>query len=154
PLLVRDLAAPVAGHHGGDAVLGDPDLCRLPAGLRHDRRRTGQRHPPVRDLRLPDRHRHRAVVGGGGDLARHVPVPVHNRGGAAPLYPPRGDPLMIEGAAWRKWVFYNIPLIIFVFVLLFPFYWMIITTFRPDGELYRPWNARNYMPFWTNHPTV
>ena len=61
---------------------------------------------------------------------------------------------MIEGAAWRKWVFYNIPLIIFVVVLLFPFYWMIITTFRPDGELYRPWNARNYMPFWTNHPTV
>ena len=50
---------------------------------------------------------------------------------------------MIEGALWRKWVFYNIPLILFVFVLLFPFYWMIITTFRPDGELYRPWNR-----FW------
>ena len=31
---------------------------------------------------------------------------------------------------------------------------MIITTFRPDGELYRPWNAVNYMPFWTNHPTL
>src|SRR5580692_1612325 len=61
---------------------------------------------------------------------------------------------MIEGAAWRRWVFYNIPLILFVFVLLFPFYWMIITTFRPDGELYRPWNAPNYMPFWTNHPTL
>jgi len=60
---------------------------------------------------------------------------------------------MIEGAAWRRWVFYNIPLILFVFVLLFPFYWMIITTFRPDGELYRPWNAVNYMPFWTNNPT-
>ena len=41
-------------------------------------------------------------------------------------------------------MFYNIPLILFVFVLLFPFYWMIITTFRPDGELYRPWNAANY----------
>ena len=40
---------------------------------------------------------------------------------------------MIEGALWRRWVFYNIPLILFVFVLLFPFYWMIITTFRPDG---------------------
>src|SRR6478736_5055326 len=61
---------------------------------------------------------------------------------------------MIEGALWRKWVFYNIPLILFVFVLLFPFYWMIITTFRPDGELYRPWNAANYMPFWTNNPTL
>ena len=61
---------------------------------------------------------------------------------------------MIEGAVWRKWVFYNIPLILFVIVLLFPFYWMIITTFRPDGELYRPWNARNYMPFWTSNPTL
>jgi multiple sugar transport system permease protein len=50
-------------------------------------------------------------------------------------------------------VFYNIPLILFVFVLLFPFYWMIITSFRPDGELYRPWNALNYQPFWTNKPT-
>ena len=35
---------------------------------------------------------------------------------------------MIEGALWRKWVFYNIPLILFVFVLLFPFYWMITTS--------------------------
>ena len=61
---------------------------------------------------------------------------------------------MIEGAAWRRWVFYNIPLILFVFVLLFPFYWMIITTFRPDGELYLPWNAKNYQPFWTNNPTL
>ena len=61
---------------------------------------------------------------------------------------------MIEGALWRRWVFYNIPLILFVFVLLFPFYWMIITTFRPDGELYRPWNAANYQPFWTNNPTL
>ena len=49
---------------------------------------------------------------------------------------------MIEGAVWRKWVFYNIPLILFVFVLLFPFYWMIITSFRPDGELYRPRQSR------------
>jgi len=61
---------------------------------------------------------------------------------------------MIEGALWRKWVFYNIPLILFVFVLLFPFYWMIITTFRPDGELYKPWNASSYQPFWTNNPTL
>ena len=41
-----------------------------------------------------------------------------------------------------------------MFFLLFPFYWMMITTFRPDGELYRPWNAVNYMPFWTKNPTL
>src|SRR5262245_32721341 len=38
--------------------------------------------------------------------------------------------------------------------LLFPFYWMVITTIRPDRELYRPWNAPNYSPFWTWNPTL
>ena len=42
----------------------------------------------------------------------------------------------------------------FIVCLLFPFYWMVITTIRPDGELYRPWNAPNYNPFWTWHPTL
>ena len=60
---------------------------------------------------------------------------------------------MIEGPRWKRWVFFYIPLALFVFVLLFPFYWMAITTVRPDGELYRPWNAPNYAPFWTAHPT-
>ena len=41
---------------------------------------------------------------------------------------------MIEGALWRRWTFSYLPLILFVVVLLFPFYWMIITTFRPDGD--------------------
>ncbi|MBW8269854.1 carbohydrate ABC transporter permease [Caldovatus aquaticus] len=61
---------------------------------------------------------------------------------------------MIEGAVWRKWVFFYIPLAAFVFLLLFPFYWMIITAVRPDAELYRPWNAPNYAPFWTANPTL
>ena len=61
---------------------------------------------------------------------------------------------MIEGAKWRRWVSFYLPLGAFVVVLLFPFYWMIITTVRPDGELYRPWNAANYTPFWTNNPTL
>ena len=60
---------------------------------------------------------------------------------------------MIEGAKWRRWVYFRIPLGFFIFWLLFPFYWMIITSVRPDGELYRPWNAVNYNPFWTLNPT-
>jgi multiple sugar transport system permease protein len=31
---------------------------------------------------------------------------------------------------------------------------MMVTTVRPDNELYRPWNAVNYAPFWTTHPTL
>ena len=48
---------------------------------------------------------------------------------------------MIEGARWRRWVFFYVPVTAFVVALLFPFYWMVITTMRPDSELYRPWNA-------------
>jgi len=61
---------------------------------------------------------------------------------------------MIEGAAWRRWVFFRLPLTGFLIFLLFPFYWMFITTFRPDSELYRPWRAANYTPFWTLDPTL
>ena len=57
---------------------------------------------------------------------------------------------MIEGARWRRWVFFYVPVTAFVVGLLFPFYWMVITTLRPDSELYRPWNAPNYAPFWTS----
>ena len=61
---------------------------------------------------------------------------------------------MVEGGLWRRWVFFYIPLSLFVFVLLFPFYWMIVTTFRPDGELYKPWNAVASQPFWSNSPAL
>jgi multiple sugar transport system permease protein len=42
----------------------------------------------------------------------------------------------------------------FVVWLLFPFYWMLVTSVRPDAELYRPWNSPRYEPFWTLHPTL
>ena len=60
---------------------------------------------------------------------------------------------MIE-AKWRRWPFFYIPLGTFLVALLFPFYWMTVTTLRPDSELYRPWNSPNYAPFWTWHPTL
>src|SRR5712691_6179185 len=61
---------------------------------------------------------------------------------------------MIEGDKWKRWLYFYIPLAVFILVLLFPFYWMAITTVRPDSELYRPWNAANYAPFWTANPTL
>ena len=61
---------------------------------------------------------------------------------------------MIEGARWKRLTLFTLPLLGFIFGLLFPFYWMLVTTFRPDGELYRPWNRPNYSPFWTAHPTL
>jgi multiple sugar transport system permease protein len=61
---------------------------------------------------------------------------------------------MIEGGIWRRWVFFRIPMAIFLIFLLFPFYWMVITTFRPDNELYIPWRNPRYKPLWTWNPTT
>jgi multiple sugar transport system permease protein len=49
----------------------------------------------------------------------------------------------------RRWVTVYIPLLCFLFVLLFPFYWMVMTSFKPDEELLS--KAAN--PFWISHPT-
>lgn len=50
----------------------------------------------------------------------------------------------------RKWVTIYIPLLIFLFVLLFPFYWMVITAFKPDNELL----SQSGNPFWVIAPTL
>ena len=61
---------------------------------------------------------------------------------------------MIEGAKWKKWLWFYLPMGLFIVALLFPFYWMVVTTLKPDGELYRPWNHPQYSPFWTSAPTL
>ncbi|HLI11836.1 MAG TPA: carbohydrate ABC transporter permease [Alphaproteobacteria bacterium] len=51
----------------------------------------------------------------------------------------------------RKVVTVYIPLAIFLFVLLFPFYWMTLTSFKTNEELY---DFKHYNPFWLTHPTL
>jgi multiple sugar transport system permease protein len=50
----------------------------------------------------------------------------------------------------RRTVTVYLPLAIFVFVLLFPFYWMAITSVKPDHELL----SREGNPFWVIAPTL
>jgi multiple sugar transport system permease protein len=50
----------------------------------------------------------------------------------------------------RRWVTVYLPLGIFVFVLLFPFYWMTITAFKPDAQL----AMHTGNPFWVVAPTL
>ena len=50
----------------------------------------------------------------------------------------------------RKLVTVYLPLCIFLFVLLFPFYWMGITSFKPNNELL----SREGNPFWIVAPTL
>src|SRR2546429_6126515 len=52
--------------------------------------------------------------------------------------------------ASRRFFTLWLPLFVFLFVLLFPFYWMIITTFKPNEELL----SREGNPFWVKNPTL
>ena len=52
--------------------------------------------------------------------------------------------------ARTRWVTVYAPLGIFVFVLLFPFYWMVITSVKPNNELL----SRDGNPFWVIKPTL
>jgi multiple sugar transport system permease protein len=50
----------------------------------------------------------------------------------------------------RRLVTVWLPLTVFLIVLLFPFYWMVITTFKPNEELL----SREGNPFWVKNPTL
>jgi multiple sugar transport system permease protein len=51
----------------------------------------------------------------------------------------------------RRLVTIYLPLGCFILVLLFPFYWMAITAFKPNDELL---DYKNHNPFWISSPTL
>ncbi|MCX5578337.1 carbohydrate ABC transporter permease [Kaistia terrae] len=51
----------------------------------------------------------------------------------------------------RRLVTVYLPLAVFVFVLIFPFYWMAITAVKPNHQLT---NYDQYSPFWVVEPTL
>jgi multiple sugar transport system permease protein len=51
----------------------------------------------------------------------------------------------------RRVVTLYLPLGLFVFVLLFPFYWMAVTAIKPNAELT---NFHDFSPFWAVEPTL
>ena len=50
----------------------------------------------------------------------------------------------------RRWITLYIPMLVFLVVLLFPFYWMAMTAFKPNEELV----SRATNPFWIVSPTL
>src|SRR5882672_3698673 len=54
------------------------------------------------------------------------------------------------GSPLKRAVTFYIPLTVMVGATLFPFYWMVITSVRPDVELF---NVK-MNPFFTLHPTL
>lgn len=61
----------------------------------------------------------------------------------------RGSPTW--DSRMRRIMTLYLPLAVFVFVLLFPFYWMTLTTFKPNDELF---NYKDHNPFWISSPTL
>ncbi len=51
----------------------------------------------------------------------------------------------------RKFVTVYLPLAVFTFILLFPFYWMTITTFKSNDDIY---DYEKSSPFWVWNPTL
>ncbi len=50
----------------------------------------------------------------------------------------------------RRVVTLYLPLAVILVVLLFPFYWMVLTSIKPDEQLI---DMNTYNPFWVVHPT-
>ena len=156
----RDAAAFDADHRGGDDVFGAVHVHRLPADLRADPRRTAECHAPDGDVVVPARdprwqpgRRRRDRDRDGAVPARDDPAVVF-RPAAAKVAAGRIGSLMNAKTTKRRkaddesrqgmnyltthpqrmltlWL----PLSGFLIVLLFPFYWMVITTIKPDAEL-------------------
>jgi multiple sugar transport system permease protein len=59
--------------------------------------------------------------------------------------------LMTWDSKARRVVTLYVPLACFVLILLFPFYWMAVTSFKPNAELY---DYKTYNPFWISSPTL
>ncbi len=57
---------------------------------------------------------------------------------------------MVGETYYRRLIVFYIPLFMFVFAMLFPFFWMLITSLKPDPELYNP----RISPFIVREPTL
>jgi multiple sugar transport system permease protein len=70
---------------------------------------------------------------------------------AAPATTPERTGVISWDSVPRRIVTLYLPLSCFLIVLLFPFYWMAITAFKSNEELY---NYKDHNPFWVSSPTL
>jgi len=82
-------------------------------------------------------------------------LPTKGPPGGVTAAPPVGVTDDNEGMSYleslpRRVVTLYIPLGLILIVLLFPFYWMVLTSIKPDEQLI---DMNTYNPFWVVHPT-
>src|SRR5205823_5684019 len=163
-----DAAVVDADHRGRDDVLRVVHVHRLSAYLRFDSRWTAQRDALDGYAFVPACNPGRQPGRGRGDRDRDVSFPPGRnpvsefRPAAQGLAAGRERQVSaseetrdtqgmnyLETASRRFFTLW-LPLAAFLFVLLFPFYWMVITTFKPNEELL----SREGNPFWVHNPTL
>jgi multiple sugar transport system permease protein len=59
--------------------------------------------------------------------------------------------LMAWDSRTRRMITLYLPLALFIFILLFPFYWMSLTAIKPNAELL---DYKTHNPFWVTSPTI
>ena len=147
PLLVRHPAADAADPADYPGAVDHLDVFRLPDRVRPDRGGPDQQHAPAGDVELPGGHRLRAAGRRRGDLADDAAGAVV-AGRPADLLPAQvgvgvilrqtAAPAVVSKPARRldRALTVYVPLLVVLFFLLAPFYWMLITSLKPDSELY------------------
>src|SRR5262249_31890493 len=147
-LLAHHDAGDQAGADHRHDVLRDLHVLGLPAPLHPHPRRAGQRDPPVRHLCV----RHRHVGGAAGDGGRRGPGEGAGAGAPdrRPGACPRGEIVVGEKTGGAGVLGLSLPLGFFLIAMLFPFYWMAITSIKPNRELY----SQKIMPLIVHQPTL
>src|SRR6266567_3030771 len=167
----RHAAAADSHHRRGDDFLGSVHVHGLPADLRAHARRAAQRDSPHGDAFVSASDTGRQSRRGSGDrdgdgavsarcdshLVFRTSAPGLATGGCRRMSTASATPDVVDSQGMnylvslpRRVVKIYIPLFGFLFVLLFPFYWMAVTAFKPDEELL----SREGNPFWVIHPTL
>src|SRR5882672_5517518 len=152
PLLARHAAPHQARARRGHPLLDDLHLRGLQHRAGPDARRSRQHHAPLRHPRLPGRPPGRQPRPGRGDLAVHLSAPRAGRLLPAPLHP-EGVAVASassRGARIRSDAFAYMNLVPFIFFVMFPFYFMAVTSFKSNAELY---NLKS-VPFVVKAPIV
>src|SRR6266403_4040327 len=171
----RDLAPAGSDHRGRDDLFSAVHVHRLPADLRAHARRAAQRDAPDGHAVVPARHSRRVPGRRCRDRDRDGSVSARGdhvflfRSAASRLATGWGGPVS-EGTSARselrvaagaqamdylvtmprRVVTVYLPLGVFLFVLLFPFYWMVMTALKPNEELL----SHEGNPFWVHSPTL
>src|SRR5207244_13395803 len=130
-------SAVAAGGRRRDPVLGDLRAGRLQHRVRPHQGRSDEHDAPLRDVFVRARAPERSGRPGRGGLP--VPVPDLARGGVrpAPAGPPVDDAMSRSRARQLRPLFtLYLPVLPFVLFALFPLYFMLITSFKKNAELY------------------